>query len=783
MFNLKLWKLWIVLLGMVSITGFSMTKTVYQGHQFPAIQNFMAGYIVYTPDNMQPGVSYPILLAFHGLGQNHNATTIDVNKMEGEGIPNLVAQNQFTERDFIIVTPQTRYSWYSAAFYTYIDELIDIVKTQYPVDMNRIYMTGWSAGGDAIERYMPQGNYNIAAIAPMATWPEQNTTVIQQHYVGTPAWGFMGQSDGYGSMNNFINRLNNNGGTGHLTLFPGLGHVSGTWQPALRGDAFTFQGQSFSLYDWFLQYQNSNTTGNTGTAPVLTLPENEELLSGQTFVLNYSVSDAEGDAVTVSVQSAPPFVTLDEVAKTITIAADANVSGTFSVLVDASDGQNSTTEAFSIQMFQRPSLPTTNGLAFATYLGSWTVLPDFQNISIEKNGTIQSIGLNSDVLAQNSQSNPVTQNFGLVYETQLLIERGESITFYLNSDDGSRLLVNENVVVNNDGLHSAQEVTGQLALTPGLHDLRIEYFEGSGNGGEILTVKISSDSITKTALPLSSIFPGTIEAPANRAPELNVIANISVQEGQQSNSQISAHDADGDTLIFSLQNAPNFVTLSETSPSPVMLQIDAATASAGDYTFDVTVSDGELSDSQQLTVSVTPVPSSVVAYRVNIFSCCNYPTPTPGWNEFNPAFGNIDNLVDENGANSNIDIVKVSHSGSFGTNKSGMSNNGQGPFPTNAMKTFLYTTAQVNLKVKDLSVGAIVNLEFFGSRSIVGSDRKAIYTSQGQSVELDAASNIANTARIDGLVADSNGEISFTVSPKAGSVYAYLNILIVEVVQ
>lgn len=49
--------------------------------------------------------------------------------------------------------------------------------------------------------------------------------------------------------------------------------------------------------------------------------------------------------------------------------------------------------------------------------------------------------------------------------------------FRLTSDDGSRLRLDGNVVINHDGLHGATSVTGSAALTTGYHALRIDHFD------------------------------------------------------------------------------------------------------------------------------------------------------------------------------------------------------------------------------------------------------------------------------------------------------------------
>ncbi|WP_199435028.1 family 16 glycoside hydrolase [Qaidamihabitans albus] len=59
-------------------------------------------------------------------------------------------------------------------------------------------------------------------------------------------------------------------------------------------------------------------------------------------------------------------------------------------------------------------------------------------------------------------------------------------TFRLTSDDGSRLLIDDELVIDHDGLHAAEPKDGTVSLTAGYHSLRIEHFERTG--GEQITL-------------------------------------------------------------------------------------------------------------------------------------------------------------------------------------------------------------------------------------------------------------------------------------------------------
>ncbi|MFE0450342.1 family 16 glycoside hydrolase [Streptomyces sp. NPDC058914] len=59
--------------------------------------------------------------------------------------------------------------------------------------------------------------------------------------------------------------------------------------------------------------------------------------------------------------------------------------------------------------------------------------------------------------------------------------------FRLISDDGSRLHIGDQEVIDHDGLHGAEPKDGAVNLTAGLHPLRIEHFEAGG--GQQLTLQ------------------------------------------------------------------------------------------------------------------------------------------------------------------------------------------------------------------------------------------------------------------------------------------------------
>ncbi|MCB0518187.1 MAG: DUF1080 domain-containing protein [Lewinellaceae bacterium] len=74
----------------------------------------------------------------------------------------------------------------------------------------------------------------------------------------------------------------------------------------------------------------------------------------------------------------------------------------------------------------------------------------------------------------------LTDNFGLVAEGYLNIPKDNNYVFRLISDDGSRLFIDDKLVIDHDGLHGDEAKDGEVALKAGFHPFKMEYFEGGG---------------------------------------------------------------------------------------------------------------------------------------------------------------------------------------------------------------------------------------------------------------------------------------------------------------
>lgn len=72
----------------------------------------------------------------------------------------------------------------------------------------------------------------------------------------------------------------------------------------------------------------------------------------------------------------------------------------------------------------------------------------------------------------------ITDNFSARWDSCLILERAQSVAFQLTSDDGSRLFINGQPVIDIWKVHIRSLTRGiDVPLQAGVHHLRVEYYE------------------------------------------------------------------------------------------------------------------------------------------------------------------------------------------------------------------------------------------------------------------------------------------------------------------
>lgn len=103
-------------------------------------------------------------------------------------------------------------------------------------------------------------------------------------------------------------------------------------------------------------------------------------------------------------------------------------------------------------------------------------------------------------------------NFAMTLDGYLFLDKDDNVMLQLGSDDGSRLWIDNQEIIEHDGNHGMNPKDTEVALRAGYHALRIQYFQGGGGRG--ISLKWArSGSPTLVTIPETNFFHRRGDAP------------------------------------------------------------------------------------------------------------------------------------------------------------------------------------------------------------------------------------------------------------------------------
>jgi predicted peptidase len=204
-------------------------------------------YLVYVPKG-KSGKKLPLVLFLHGMGERGT----NVSLVAVHGPPKLVKQGR--EFPFILVSPQCP----NGSFWRPDDvmSLLDDVVKRYPVDEDRIYLTGLSMGGFGTWSLVALYPERFAAAIPICGGGDQVAMAAQDKEKSAalkalPIWVFHGAKDpvvNLAKSQEMVEAVQRKGGNVRLTIYPEAGH-----------DSWTETYANPEVYEWLLrQSRQSN---------------------------------------------------------------------------------------------------------------------------------------------------------------------------------------------------------------------------------------------------------------------------------------------------------------------------------------------------------------------------------------------------------------------------------------------------------------------------------------------------------------------------------------------
>jgi poly(3-hydroxybutyrate) depolymerase len=225
-----------------SVTSRVAQLSVAEGRVYTNARGARLPYRLFLPDNYNPSLKYPLILFWHGIGE---AGTNNTSQLRDNGQFVFLSALNRARHPCFFVAPQI---WTASANcvdnLAIIDqgaELLNLLKTEFSIDPDRVYVTGLSHGGFYTWIFPARFPDLVAAAVPMSAGWLCHTNFLN---INVPIWNFHAADDGTVAVANSdtaVASLRNVGRGLIYTRYPSGGH--GIWPKAYNTP---------TLVDWLM---------------------------------------------------------------------------------------------------------------------------------------------------------------------------------------------------------------------------------------------------------------------------------------------------------------------------------------------------------------------------------------------------------------------------------------------------------------------------------------------------------------------------------------------------
>ena len=447
----------------------------------------------------------------------------------------------------------------------------------------------------------------------------------------------------------FATFTDNGNGTGKIVFAPGFSDA-GSFDISItatdNGNPALGDTESFNLL-----------VEDVNRAPVLATIGSQSALEGQTLTINLSAVDPDGNPLTLTATGLPAFATLTDNGNgsgTISINAPSGSAGTFNITVfaaESGEGALSDSETFTLSIGDVNGPPDLAGIANQsvnegqaltinlsstdpdgnTITLTATGLPSFATLTDngDGTGTIQfapgfanagSFNISVTAADNGAPSLSDTESFTLTVNNinrapdlaaiaGQSVNEGQSITVNLSATDPD----SDPITLSATSLPSFVTFTDNGNGTG-----TIQFAPGFSNAGTF-NINVTASDNGSPALSDTESFTLTV-ADINRAPDVTPITNKVVIEGQSLTVNLTAADADGNTIVLSVTGLPAFASFIDNGNGTGSISFNPALGTIGTFNLSVTATDNgnpTLTDSESFTLTVAAAQQVTGAFVIS----------------------------------------------------------------------------------------------------------------------------------------------------------------------
>ena len=369
-------------------------------------------YLLYLPENYDPGSSYRLIIFLHGLQQQ---TNWNVELLRNKGLMREIGKTNtflpYKDRYIVIAPFTSEVIWNTRN----IREMYDHIISRFPnIDVNAVFVTGLSMGGKGSWDFAIRYPDIVTGIVPLwsnvnvGSYNGSDSTFTLCDLANVAIWTIDGMNDP--KMPPYDIKLDRDGsnrwGTAIVTdilrseCAPPLKPINHLWPSKTHNgfDEVYSLSAGFDIYQWIDQLEKNNGIPVTQGIPIVTLPRRMNIPSGSSrwSIKGFAV-DPDQQALTYNWTVTPESASmayLTETREDELILRDYD-AGTYTITLEVSDtdGKSSSAET-QISVLSDPSgladIENTVLLSYdAANAGDLMVLGDSTALSFSTIGTDQ----------------------------------------------------------------------------------------------------------------------------------------------------------------------------------------------------------------------------------------------------------------------------------------------------------------------------------------------------------------------------------------------------------
>ena len=268
----------------------------------------------------------------------------------------------------------------------------------------------------------------------------------------------------------------------------------------------------------------------------------------------------------------------------------------------------------------------------------------------------------------------------------------------------------------------------------------------------------------------------------NNAPAIEGLNGIFVKAGTVFNEPFTVSDDAGDVPTVKIENYPPFVSLVYSGSNNYYIKASPAVDNTGMYNVRVIATDSYgKADTALVMITVGDQKTrSVLVNFAGDTTTGNAPAPWNNWLGMPAAGSSMTSLKDETNTPTSLSVTFVNAWWKV-TRLGHLTGDNSGVFPDAVLRAGIADTVEEDKQIiiGGLNQSKLYNIVLVGSHN-EGYTADAAYSSGARQSHLNARYNTTQTANLNSITPDANGQILVTVRKGSSSSFTYLNAISIE---